>query len=108
MLRHLKAQPEIYNQLETRAAKLAAGAPAGWTVNRVGSMFTLFFSKDPVIDWTSASKSDTGRFAKYFRGMLERGIYLAPSQYEAAFVSAADSHADIERTIQACIEVVSD
>src|SRR5438067_2226648 len=59
MLRHLKAHPEIYDQLETRAAKVAAGAPAGWTVNRVGSMFTLFFSKEPVTDWTSASKSDT-------------------------------------------------
>jgi glutamate-1-semialdehyde 2,1-aminomutase len=70
-------------------------------------MFTLFFTPEPVTDWSSASKSDTTRFGKYFRGMLERGVYLAPSQYEAAFVSAAHSDEDIERTIQACKEVLA-
>jgi glutamate-1-semialdehyde 2,1-aminomutase len=106
MLRHLKAHREIYDQLERRAARLAEAAPAGLTVNRVGSMFTLFFTRDPVTDWTSASKSDTGRFATYFHGMLERGVYVAPSQYEAAFVSAAHSDEDIDNTIRACAEVL--
>jgi glutamate-1-semialdehyde 2,1-aminomutase len=99
MLRHLKAQPEIYRQLEERAASLVAGVPAGITVNRVGSMFTLFFADGPVTDYESAKRSDAKRFAAYFRFMLERGIYLAPSQFEAAFVSAAHTGEDIARTI---------
>ncbi len=99
MLRHLKAHPETYRQLEERAASLVAGAPAGVTVNRVGSMLTLFFAEGPVTDYESAKRSDTKRFAEYFRFMLERGIYLAPSQFEAAFVSAAHTGEDIARTV---------
>lgn len=101
MLRHLKAHPEIYADLERRAATLCAAAPAGITVNRVGSMFTFFFTDRPVTDWDSAKISDTARFGRFFRGMLERGIYLAPSQFEAAFLSAAHTDADIQRTIDA-------
>jgi glutamate-1-semialdehyde 2,1-aminomutase len=104
MLRHLKAHPEIYTQLETRAAALCAGVPAGVTVNRVGSMFTVFFTEGPVTDWESARRSDTARFGRFFRAMLDRGIYLAPSQFEAAFVSAAHSEADIARTVSAARE----
>ena len=104
MLRHLKAHPEIYTQLETRAAALRAGVPAGVTVNRVGSMFTVFFTEGPVTDWESARRSDTARFGRFFRAMLDRGIYLAPSQFEAAFVSAAHSEADIARTVSAARE----
>jgi glutamate-1-semialdehyde 2,1-aminomutase len=104
MLRHLKQHPEIYTQLEMRAAELCADPPAGITVNRVGSMFTFFFAEGPVIDYESAKRSDTGRFGRFFRGMLERGIYLAPSQFEAAFVSAAHSEADISRTVAAARE----
>src|ERR1022692_1048413 len=104
MLRHLKAHPEIYNQLEARAAALCANAPAGITVNRVGSMFTFFFTDRPVTDFESAKRSDTARFGRFFRAMLERGIYLAPSQFEAAFVSAAHSGEDIRRTIDAARE----
>jgi glutamate-1-semialdehyde 2,1-aminomutase len=104
MLRHLKAHPEIYTQLEERAAALAASAPAGITVNRVGSMFTFFFSSGPVTDWESAKRSDTARFARFFRGMLDRGIYLAPSQFEAAFVSAAHTEEDIAATLAAAAE----
>ena len=70
------------------------------TVNRVGSMFTLFFTDRPVTDWESAKRSDTARFA-VFHAMLERGIYLAPSQFEAAFVSAAHTEEDIRKTVQA-------
>jgi glutamate-1-semialdehyde 2,1-aminomutase len=104
MLRHLKAHPEIYRQLEERAASLVAGVPAGLTVNRVGSMFTLFFAEGPVTDYESAKRSDTKRFAEYFRFMLEKGIYLAPSQFEAAFVSAAHTGEDIARTVAASRE----
>ena len=101
MVRHLLAHPEIYDVLEARTAQLTAFVPAGVTVNRVGSMFTYFFSPDPVTDWDSAKRCDTARFGKYFHFMLERGIYLAPSQFEAAFVSAAHSEADIQATVDA-------
>jgi glutamate-1-semialdehyde 2,1-aminomutase len=104
MLRHIKAHPEIYTQLESRAARLTASAPAGVTVNRVGSMFTFFFTGQPVTDYDSAKRSDTTRFGRFFRLMLERGVYLAPSQFEAAFLSAAHSEEDIERTEEAASE----
>jgi glutamate-1-semialdehyde 2,1-aminomutase len=104
MLRHLKAHPEIYRQLETRAAELCAAAPSGVTVNRVGSMFTFFFTEGPVTDYESAKRSDTARFGRFFRAMLDRGIYLAPSQFEAAFVSAAHSEEDIRKTVAAARE----
>ncbi|HUK18854.1 MAG TPA: glutamate-1-semialdehyde 2,1-aminomutase [Bryobacteraceae bacterium] len=104
MLRTLKAHPEVYSQLEERARRLCAAAPAGITVNRVGSMFTFFFTDQPVTDWESARRSDTARFARFFRAMLERGIYLAPSQFEAAFLSAAHSEEDIDETIAAARE----
>jgi len=104
MLRHLKAQPEVYDQLESRAAELCAAAPPGITVNRVGSMFTMFFTDQPVTDYESAKRSDTARFGRFFRAMLARGVYLAPSQFEAAFVSAAHTEDDIRRTIAAAGE----
>jgi glutamate-1-semialdehyde 2,1-aminomutase len=104
MLRHLKAHPEIYAQLETRAAALAASSPQGVTVNRVGSMFTFFFTDQPVTDYESAKRSDTAKFGKFFRRMLERGIYLAPSQFEAAFLSAAHTEEDIGKTVAAARE----
>jgi len=72
--------------------------------NRVGSMFTWFFTADPVMDWTSASKSDTAAFGKFFRKMLDAGISLPPSQFEAAFMSAAHTEADVEKTIEAAKE----
>jgi glutamate-1-semialdehyde 2,1-aminomutase len=100
-LRHLKAQPEIYAQLERRAGELCAAAPAGITVNRVGSMFTFFFTPHPVTDYESAKRSDTARFGEFFHWMLGRGVYLAPSQFETAFVSAAHTEEDIHRTIDA-------
>jgi glutamate-1-semialdehyde 2,1-aminomutase len=101
MLRHLKAHPEIYDQLEHRTGQLTANPPAGITVNRVGSMFTFFFTPDRVIDWETAKRSDTARFRDFFHWMLERGVYLAPSQFEAGFVSAAHSEDDISRTVDA-------
>jgi glutamate-1-semialdehyde-2,1-aminomutase len=104
MLRHIAAHPEMYAQLESRAGRLAASAPAGVTVNRVGSMFTMFFTDQPVTDYESAKRSDTARFGRFFRLMLERGVYLAPSQFEAAFLSAAHSAEDIDRTVAAARE----
>ena len=104
MLRHLSTHPRIYEELEAKGARLAASAPEGITVNRVGSMFTFFFTPDPVTDYDSAKRSDTARFARFFHHMLERGIYLAPSQYEAGFLSAAHTDEDIDRTIAAAKE----
>ena len=99
-LRYLVAHPEVYGQLEARAAELTKWVPPGVTVNRVGSMFTFFFTEGAVTDWESAKKCDTARFGKYFHFLLERGVYVAPSQFEAGFVSAAHSEADIARTVE--------
>jgi glutamate-1-semialdehyde 2,1-aminomutase len=99
MLRYLKSHPEIYGQLEARTAAICAAAPRGTTVNRVGSMFTFFFTDAPVTDYDTAKKSDTARFAEFHRRMLERGIYFPPSQFEAAFVSAAHSDEDLATTV---------
>ncbi len=108
MLRYLMAHPEVYETLESRAAELTAWTPPGVTVNRVGSMFTFFFAgekhRDPVTDWASAKNCDTARFGKFFHFLLERGVYLAPSQFEAGFVSAAHSREDIQATVQAARE----
>lgn len=87
-----------------RRAAAAAGVPV--QVNQVGSMFTLFFAQAPVRDFTSAKRSDTGRFARFFHGMLERGVALPPSQFESAFVSLAHTAADIERTLEAAQDVL--
>jgi len=103
MLRYLKSHPETYPQLDARTAALCSAAPHGTTVNRAGSMFTIFFSAEPVTDYRSAKKCDTARFARFFRAMLDRGIYLPPSQFEATFVSAAHTEEDIRTTVQ-CLE----
>ncbi len=107
MLRYLKSHPEVYEIIERRAAQLTANPPSGVTVNRVGSMFTFFFTPDPVTDWDTAKRSDTARFGRFFHHMLERGIYLAPSQFEAGFVSAMHSEEDIAETVAAAQEFKS-
>jgi len=104
MLKHLIAHPQLYDQLEARGKQLTAWTPPGVTINRVGAMFTMFFTPDPVTDWESAKKCDTARFGRYFHFMLERGIYLAPSQFEAAFLSTAHSEEDIRYTVNAARE----
>ncbi|HEV1288356.1 MAG TPA: glutamate-1-semialdehyde 2,1-aminomutase [Bryobacteraceae bacterium] len=104
MLRYLVAHPEVYEILEARGAQLTAWVPPGVTVNRVGSMFTFFFTPEPVTDWASAERSDKARFAKLFHFMLERGVYLAPSQFEAGFISAVHSEDDIRHTVDAMKE----
>ena len=85
--------------LGVKSAADAAGIPL--TVNRQGSMFTAFFAAGPIDDDASARTCDTARFGAFFRGMLERGVYLAPSQFETGFMSAAHTDADVDATIQA-------
>ncbi|MEP7367770.1 MAG: glutamate-1-semialdehyde 2,1-aminomutase, partial [Acidobacteriota bacterium] len=104
MLGYLRDHPEVYDILEARAAQLFANAPAGLTVNRVGAMFTLFFTDRPVTDYETAKTSDTQRFARYFHHMMDGGVYLAPSQFEAGFVSTAHSEADIKHTVDRAAE----
>ncbi|MFZ2949237.1 MAG: glutamate-1-semialdehyde 2,1-aminomutase [Desulfuromonadaceae bacterium] len=101
-------QPGFYKTLEEKSCAVAEGIAkaakdAGYPIfsTRVGSMFCSFFSKGEVFDWPTASRCDTSAFAKYFLGMLNEGVYLAPSQFETAFVSAAHSEADIEKTVAA-------
>ncbi len=98
----------IYRQLDKSSGVLATGVAAAaknagvlMCFNRVGSMFTWFFTAGPVTDWNSASKSDTEAFGRFFRAMLDNGVYLPPSQFEAAFLSAAHTQEDIQRTIAA-------
>ena len=99
MLSYLLKHPEVYDILEERTAQLTAYVPEGMTVNRVGSMFTFFFTHGPVTDYASAKLSDTVAFSRFFHFMLDRGIYLAPSQFEAGFVSTAHTSADIAHTV---------
>jgi glutamate-1-semialdehyde 2,1-aminomutase len=99
MLRYLEAHPEVYDVLESRTAALCANPPAGVTVNRVGSMFTFFLTTEPVTDWDTAKTCNTELFKRLFHFMLEHGVYLAPSQFEAGFVSFAHSDADIQHTV---------
>jgi len=101
--------PAAYERLERLGARFergiaAAGAAAGIpvTVNRVGSMVTAFFADGPVTDYASAKRADTARYARFFHAMLARGVYLAPSQFEAAFVSLAHSETDLDRAAEAC------
>jgi len=103
----------FYEKLEKKAAALAAGLEksarnAGVPTfhTRVGSMMCTFFTSEPVFDYDSAKGSDTKRYAKYFHRMLDHGVYFAPSQFEAAFVSEAHTKTDIERTIAANAEVM--
>lgn len=100
-LRALKQRPELYQRLDENTAALTANPPEGVTVNRVGSMFTFFLTPAPVTDFQSARRSDTSRFTRLFHWMLERGIYMAPSQFEAGFVSTAHGAAEISRTREA-------
>ena len=108
-LRHLREhKQEIYERLDKLSGELAAGVAAAAKdagvpicFNRVGSMFTWFFAPGPVTDWDSAAKSDTEAFARFFCSMLDSGVYLPPSQFEAAFLSGAHSEEDIQQTVTA-------
>jgi glutamate-1-semialdehyde 2,1-aminomutase len=108
-LRYLRDhKKEIYPRLDKIGAELAEGVAlaakeCGVPIcyNRVGSMFTWFFAPCPVTDWNSAAKSDTEAFGRFFRNMLDSGVYLPPSQYEAAFLSAAHTEEDVKKTVAA-------
>ena len=115
MLKQLRdRKTEIYPQLEKLSGELvdgvsAAAKEAGVPLchNRVGSMFTWFFQEGPVTDWDSASKSNTESFGKFFRSMFDSGVYLPPSQYEAAFLGAAHSEEDVRKTIAAAKQALA-
>jgi glutamate-1-semialdehyde 2,1-aminomutase len=101
MLRRIE-QENPYPKLEALGARLERGlAKASVRVNRVGSMFTVFFTNREVLDFDSARTCDIPRFNAHFHSMLKQGIYLAPSQFEAAFISAAHTESDIDKTIAA-------
>jgi len=100
--------PGFYERLDALAESLVAGlraeadrASVALTINRVGSMFTPFFTAEAVTDYASAKKADTAAFGRFFRALRERGIYFPPSQFEAAFISSAHSEDDIAETIRA-------
>jgi glutamate-1-semialdehyde 2,1-aminomutase len=110
----LRVTPGAYERLEAlgalaeaglAGAAAAAGVPAG--VNRVGSMLTLFLGVDRVQDLAGAQRADTARFARFFRGMLEEGIYLPPSQFEAFFLSLTHQEADVDRLVRAAHKVLA-
>jgi len=108
------AKPGVYDELERKGARLEAGLRAAVDaagvdafLTRVGAMACMFFTAEEVRDWPTASMSDTDRYARYFRGMLDRGIVLAPSQFEATFVGLAHSDADIDAMTSAAAEVLA-
>ncbi len=104
-------RPGLYNELAKRTRRLVEGlreaaqaAGVAARINTAGSLLTMFFTENPVRDYASAKRSDTARFARFFREMLDRGILLPPSQFEALFLSAEHTDADVDRTIAAARE----
>jgi glutamate-1-semialdehyde 2,1-aminomutase len=107
VLRRLR-DPDVYRRLEETAAALEQGLAApGVTVQRVGSMLTPFFRSEPVLNFTDAEAADAKRYAAFFHHLLERGVYLAPSPFEALFVSTAHGPAEVERTVEAAHEFLA-
>jgi len=107
-LSYIKDHPEIYDDLEKKSSYLEDGfkenirsVGKNYSINRVGSMMCMFFTEEPVEDFNSAVKSDTELYGKYYHQMLQRGIYLAPAQFEAMFVSTAHTTVDLDKTIKA-------
>jgi glutamate-1-semialdehyde 2,1-aminomutase len=105
--------PKIYKSLATLGARLATGlaeaardANVSLQVNAFGSLLTPFFTDRPVRDFASATSADTDQYARFFRGMLARGVYPPPSQFEAWFLSSAHRVKDIDRTIAAAREAM--
>jgi glutamate-1-semialdehyde 2,1-aminomutase len=104
----LLLEPGVYDRLQALSTRLVAGlgaaasaAGAAYTANAVGSMFTGFFCPEAVTDYVSAKRSDTQAYARFFHAMLDRGVYFAPSQFEAGFMSLAHTEADIDATLNA-------
>lgn len=110
----IKSKPDLYERLDRQAAKLHNGLDAltaklgiATSSERVGSMMTMFFQSGKVVDYTTAKNSDTTLYGDFFRGMLQEGIYLAPSQFEAAFVGAEHGDAEIDETLAAAERVLT-
>ncbi len=110
-LKHIKDNPDIYESLEEKSSYLENGFKENlisigknYAMNRVGSMMCMFFTEETVNDFNAAVKSDTKTYGKYFHEMLKRGVYLAPAQFEAMFVSTAHSKEDLDKTISAHLE----
>ncbi|MEY3450768.1 MAG: hypothetical protein RL711_593, partial [Bacteroidota bacterium] len=108
MLTYLKNNPSVYDRLESKTTTIvnglrAAFAEAGlnYTINQIGSMYTVFFTTQAVTDFESAKTSDTAMFGQYFQAMLSQGIYMAPSQYESLFISDAITEKEIALIIEA-------
>lgn len=115
MLRALDKNPEIYQQLNNVSTRIVTGLRTQlaerklpFTINQVGSMFTLFFTDEDVVDLESAKTSDVGLFGRYFNAMLGRGVYLAPSQFEALFVSHAITDAIADRILKASADALDE
>ena len=111
ILSYLNDHDEVYSKIENTTKRIVQGISnnlellnLSYTINQVGSMFSLFFSDKKITDFNLAKGCDTEKFGKYFRAMLERGIYLAPSQFEALFVSSAIEEAEINKTVEASYE----
>ena len=115
ILQALMADPELYERLKIYTARLAQGLQeaadtAGVTVciNSIGSMLTVFFQAGPVSNYTQAARSDTAAFATWFQGLLRRGVYWAPSQYESIFISGAHGEPELQATLQVAREAFTD
>jgi glutamate-1-semialdehyde 2,1-aminomutase len=113
MLQALNRDRGVYDRLEKKSADLAAGMSSvldkttiDYQINRLGSMISLHFTPEPVVDFTTAARGNNARFNAYFHGMLDRGIYLPPSAFESYFLNDALSQADIEKTLNALDELV--
>jgi len=100
--------PFVYHELERRAARLEEGLASVGVVQRVGAMATVFMSPTPVTNFEQAAACDTDRYGAYFRHMLERGVYVPPSQFEAMFVSLAHGDEEIDRTVEAAADFLAD
>jgi glutamate-1-semialdehyde 2,1-aminomutase len=107
-LGYIKEHPEVYDELEKKSSYLENGFKKNldsvgkkYAMNRVGSMMCMFFTEEHIADFNSAVRSDTELYGKYYHQMLQRGIYLAPAQFEALFVSTAHSNEDLDKTINA-------
>ncbi|MFD2247641.1 glutamate-1-semialdehyde 2,1-aminomutase [Pontibacter ruber] len=115
MLTYLRNHPEVYTNLEATTARMVSGMQENmqklglnYTINRVGSMFSIFFTQQPVVDFASAQTSDTALFGRYFNSMLQKGVYLAPSQYETLFVSTAITDDLVDQYLQANYEALQE
>jgi glutamate-1-semialdehyde 2,1-aminomutase len=100
VLRRLR-DPDVYDELEERSARLEEGLAPFGTVQRVGAMLTLFGTPTPVRNFDDAQRADTERYAELFRHLLANGVYVAPSQFECMFVSLAHGDDEIDRTVEA-------